>query len=830
MFRNEIEKILKMSCEPIKEENLLPDNSRFLSDGSVLCEPRKEGDSRYPYYNDGLVMFCHTNGYIDCSEGKFNIFRTANYNEDTVTGFFAGEKCENGFFPYSVTGAAKQLFEGKDVKRYTVFYPSCAYYITETDKAVFSLRAYVTENKTIRFTLGALNKAEVREIYLVVYLEAMLRYIEAEGFFNRMTKYSKVEGNGFILRSLNTVYDCMGVRRSFNGKVKEKYSTTARGEFLGYCGHCLANATSLAEGKFEKQISSTNTSDLPVASDIVHFEFGEDEFVSVDYEMLVTSDEKEAKKFVSGSFDSEKYDSELENAIFCEHTEYDNLKIKFNSNELGAGINGFLEYVKRQVSLCALGKNYAGNMLGIRDVFQQLESSLLWHTKKSRKQIVEVLNYILEDGRPPRQTAFLSSESALPDMDLRPYIDQGLWIIETIYTYLAYTDDYSILDEVCTYYKAENTMGPVLSSQRKDSVLEHMVAICDFLISKIDRETNCLRALYGDWNDALDGIGRTKDLDKEFGSGCSVMATAQLYAALDKAAQILEKCGKTEKAIEYKVVRAKVAEGFVKNAVVEYNGSYRVLHGWGDKREYYIGSPNDYDGKNRISITSHAYSAISGLVKEYPEISDSVAENILSLDSKYGLITFNEPFYPYNPCAGRISTITPGTYENSAAYVHASTFGIMALFLLGRGREAWEQFAKSLTINHPNATKTTFVMPNSYGYCPEYNIDGVSMGDWYTGSGTVVIKETVKYGFGVEPELNGLNIHAPSYFPTDGGSLTVNVKGKRISIMIEGKGEKLRDVYADGVKLDCKYDSLMKCNTVFIPSEELTDGMKIEIK
>ncbi len=41
---------------------------------------------------------------------------------------------------------------------------------------------------------------------------------------------------------------------------------------------------------------------------------------------------------------------------------------------------------QRQVSFCALGKNYAGPHIGIRDVMQQLESSLIWQPKESRER------------------------------------------------------------------------------------------------------------------------------------------------------------------------------------------------------------------------------------------------------------------------------------------------------------------------------------------------------------------------------------------------------------------------------------------------------------
>ena len=57
------------------ENNSLPDNSYFIDDSSILCYRRKYGDTRYPYYNDGLVLFAHADGRVDCVEGMFNILK-----------------------------------------------------------------------------------------------------------------------------------------------------------------------------------------------------------------------------------------------------------------------------------------------------------------------------------------------------------------------------------------------------------------------------------------------------------------------------------------------------------------------------------------------------------------------------------------------------------------------------------------------------------------------------------------------------------------------------------------------------------------------------------
>ena len=770
------------------KQNALPGNSYFLSDTAIVCYPRQYGDSRYPYYRDGLVLFAHSSGYIDCVEGIFNIFRCAHYNEDTPVCFYAGERMGDGFFPFSVTGAARQLHEPADVERYVVFTPVCVWYVTETKKAVYAVRVHVDTEKHIHFSCGAVNLGEEREIYLSSFFEPMLSYDEAEGFYHRMIKYGEHFANGsFLMHSRNAADDCLAIRVSVEGDVRAQHATTSKRTFLGRAGANLTNADALANGCYTQEIPKTNTTDIPCASNMVHFVMKTGDFAQISYEMLSCDDYQAALQFTQQPTDSHAADRSVYAAFAAEQADFDALDIRFSDLHVASldsnVLHAFLKCVQRQVSFCALGKNYAGPLLGIRDVFQQLETALLWQPKEARRQMVRVMDAILDTGRAPRQISFPTREKPIPDMDLRPFIDQGFWIISAFHTYLSYTDDKSILDEICGYYHAEDTFGPLSKSGEQDSVLCHLIRITDYLISNMDETTCCVRALWGDWNDALDGLGKTEDPDQEFGSGVSVMATEQLYLALTQMCEILQYAGGyPEQIAAYRAAQEKLAEGFRQYAVDKLDGKIRILHGWGDRRAYLVGSFCDYDGKARLSLTSHAFFAISGLSERFPEWKSAVSDNILSMDAKYGLLTFDAAFDTYAPQVGRISTITPGTFENQCVYVHASLFGVMALFAMGQSEKAWEMMGKAMVITHDNPTKTTFVMPNSYCYNAEYSADGDSMSDWYTGSGTVLLKAIIRYGFGIMPDPNGLLIEKPSFLPAERACISLQVKGVKLQL------------------------------------------------
>ncbi len=831
-----LELVEKVHSFKKNKENTLPDNSYFLDEDTILCYPRKYGISRYPYYNDGLVMFPNTNGDIHCVDGMFTIFKNNEYSEEANTGFFAGEKCGDTFMPISVTGANCQLYES-NIERYTIFTPVCAYYVTETPNAIYAVRAYVDNNKHMRFSLAAINTGEKREIYLCGFFAPMLA---CGNVFDLMDAY--VEhfdcGGYFIKRGNGNDCRCVSANLAVTGNVTKRYFTTAKRTILGRRGANLTNALAFKNGCFDVEVKKTNTTDVPVFADMVHFLLEEDGFAQLDYEMLATNDRKLAYDFIGTPIDSQKDEIALAEHKAAERKPFECTNIKFgdwhNDNLHSEVISKFLKCVQRQVSLCALGKNYVGPHLGIRDVFQQLESALIWQPKEARAQIVRVLDCMLDDGRAPRQISFPSKDNPTPAFDLRPFIDQGFWIIATLHTYLAFTNDFSILDEICGYFKAENGYqwgGRTPRSELRDSVLDHLIRITDFLVSNVDDKTHCVHALYGDWNDALNGLGKTKHSDRDFGDGVSIMATLQLYLSLEQMSEILTKTGKhTDIAQKYRSVRASISEGVIKNALVHgEDGTTRMVHGWGEDMAYFVGSYNDYDSQSRLSLTANAYCAISGIINEFAKYKDDIAKNILSLDSKCGLLTFDKPFLDGADKVGRICYITPGTFENSCAYVHAGTFGIMALFLMGYSHDAWRLLEKAMVISHDNPTRTTLVMPNSYCDSEEYSIDGDSTGDWYTGSGTVLIKEIIKCGFGIEPTLSSLKISPADYFPCNNAEITLKLKGCDLCIRYENRNEGVRKIYFGNKELPLTFDSVRNNYYAEIVDNELLAKTEILI-
>lgn len=843
MFEQKLKVIMEQINSALKNksaDNTLPGNTFYLENGDVLCCDRESGISRYPYEDNGFTLWAYSNGYIFASESIFQVFREMHMDNDSSINFFVGISNGDGtYFPLSVLGTCRQLFEPFEVKRYLVYGRSAAYYITDIDIATFCVRVSVPENKKMAFSFIAINKTDKPIDYTVnTYFEALLRFGGPDtDIWSKGTRTSLHIGDGrFVLGRKGAEFHQMLIERNItNAKLNEIYFTTARPDYLILQSANIGNAISLKEGKFKKQ-SFNSKNVTPIAAEILHLTTNTSS--RIEYLFTISNDKNINISNKTFLFENSVLDKILDEKENSEKQRLGNAELRFEDWEDGVlninVLNNFIRNLQKQVDFCAMGKNYVDHLLGVRDVFQQLEQAIIWSPASAHDRMVRALGFIDPCGRPPRQFSFPQYEGHIPQMDLRPFIDQGNWILTTFYMYLAYTDDYSVLYDECGYFEiVDDRCNIVKYSDLKNSVLEHIIRIADYLVSNIDREygTNCLKILYGDWNDAIDGIGHSLDDNKRFGSGVSVMASLQLYRNLKETADILKKVGGYEqKAQEYMAIRRELAEGLKKYAIEKNDkGEIRLIHGWGDKISYKIGSFNDPDGKSRVSFAPFAYWAISDLINETPELANVITENLLSLDSIHGLLTNYPAFSPDMYGVGRITKTVPGFAENACAYVHASMFSIAALFLTGASKDAWKQIEKSIIINHPNCDKTPFVMPNSYCRNSDYCIEESSQSDWFTGSGTVLYKNLFRFGFGIEPDLDGLNVQTAAVMPSKKASAKFIIKGKHITLNYENRGNGKREILINGNKATTVFDPIMKTEKLFIPTNELTNNMVIMV-
>lgn len=833
---NEIE-FLKANPNPDKT---LPENTFFLNDDEILCTESTYADIRVPYDMDGRNLWIYSTGRITICESRMIYLRHCLFNENSTLDFFGGIKLnENEWFPISILGVHKHMYEPVKVTRYTVYGRRDAYFIADTDEVSFMVRAAITTDKRIALSTCAVNKTDKeKEVYISAYFQPHFEYCNDIHIGSPMPRYGKLYDNGNYKFTSRMDIDYFAV---LNKQFESKYaptveSTCAKMSFMGNIRNTLSSAESLKTGHIKDVKRGINAVDVACAADIARIKLDASSDATAHYLITFLNDEKEADAQINATFDPKAISMDIEKQAEEQKKSFSNLDIKFGNMDIpkinNNIFNRFIKGVQRQVNLCALGKNYVSFFIGVRDVFQQLDTSVFWNPKATKEKIVKSLNYIFSTGRPPRQFSIPAKEDMIPAMDIREYIDQGVWIINTVYNYICVTEDYSILDEPCSYYDLVNEDAGYWKKGETTNVLDHLIRITEFLLSNVSENSDCLRIKYGDWNDAIDGLGKTEEPGQRFGDGVSVMATLQLYRNLEQMDKLLSKIGGyDELCSKYLSERERIKNGLLKNALVESSDhGTHIVHGWGDKMAYKVGTPNDFDGKCRYSATVYSFWCISEMIKNTPELHKNIMAAYDKLDSQYGVHTITPHFErDAKKYVGRIVHLTPGTYENDCAYLHSTLFSMMAMFLLGEGKRAWEQMEKVLPITHEKFSRTPFVMPNSYCYNEELGLDGESIDDWYTGSGCVLLRNIIKNIFGVQAQLDGLKIAMTNYMPTENAEISLKIKGCDVTVIYKKDGSGNRKFFVNGIEKEAVLGEVSSSPEIFIPTNELTENTIIEV-
>ena len=252
--------------ESKKAERKLPSDCYFLSNDTVLCYRRGDGDARYPYSFGGMTLWAYSSGNVKMEEGLYNVILPAYEGKEPNLGFFAGIEMDEGFFPVSLLGTARQAFE-KGVKRYTVFSPQAAYYLTESPVFWAAVRLFVDEEKLLRISLYLENKTnQPIRTYLSSFADFLMTQWSFEQDDAKFFKKGKTTDYGYFFHTTEGALDHYGaVARSRGLSVPHKaYSTTSRQVYAGSSHNQLSCAQSLLDGKFTREKGYTERDELTV--------------------------------------------------------------------------------------------------------------------------------------------------------------------------------------------------------------------------------------------------------------------------------------------------------------------------------------------------------------------------------------------------------------------------------------------------------------------------------------------------------------------------------------------------------------------------------------
>ena len=784
-------------------QNKLNENTYFLDEEYILNGYRSHGDSRYPYTNDGLTIWAHSSGYISINESNFFIIPPALEGKEPFLNIYAGLKKNNEYEINSILG----LNEYKKDRSKVIYSPHGAIYLLEKNNVTFAYKITINDKKEILSSIVAFNySSKNQDVLLSTFINPLMMHTASESEETKWFKKVEVLDDGATFLGLEdlsreihlTNYGVL--KRCLNSDAKIAATSSrmdiARGKNLS-----INNHESLKNGQFLENKKITQFNETAAFSDIIKKTLKPKEYIQIDYVLSITFDEKTYQKLLKSTYPFGYNDIQyalLKNDYikrekdFYFKLKFENINPKYKVND--ELLNKFLKQVINQVDYGTRTKNSSLMQLGIRDLFQMIECSLLWNDKLAKEKIILALNVTLENGRCLRQFSLpTNGEEFL--VDSREFIDQGQWVISTIYQYLSFTNDRTLLNAKCKYAELV-AFNKAKYINKSDTVYNHLITILNYLISNIDESSHLLKTLYGDWNDAVDGLGRNyvKDATGEYSNGVSAMASMHLFKNLNEMEEIILLVDSSNSSMLNKIKRTRknLEKAILTKLIHHQNDESRIIHGYGENESYYVGSFNDVDKQNRTSLTSHATFVTSGLYEKHKSFKKVILNSYEKLDSKYGYKTFDTPFYKDAYKVGRIVNLPVGTAENAATYIHGSMFAFKSLLMMNEPLLSYSQLFKLLPITHEKLSTTPFVMPNSYVYNPDLGLDGESMSDWYTGSSNTLLKALVFDMFGVKPKLNNTILIKPvSAFFSSHAELQLKIKGKRFKIIYD-KANKLK--------------------------------------
>lgn len=520
----------------------------------------------------------------------------------------------------------------------------------------------------------------------------------------------------------------------------------------------------------------------------------------------VTDDEKKIEENIKNSvkyFDSTVQKAE-EEKLAEKHAELFSVRtVKTGDPDFDSFVNGFLPLEMYWVS--SLDRGWPTGMRGVRDAANDFEGMLCYDKQMCKGVIENIFSKQRGDGWYPRQVPFGTGTK----FDLREFVDSACFFTEYVYDYLAYTGDYSILENKYGYYDCET----------QESGLTHLKKGMDYLLSDDALGVHGLVKMRGgDWLDCLSGAGKK-------GRGESVMVSCQLVMCLKYLVEILNKVGQVNEVEKYEKAGYRLKNAINKAA---FNGRfYNAVY---TDNDTWLFSEKDEDGEERVYVPTNAYAVISGVASGKE---NEIFNEIAKLKTSDGYKLFSKPLGgKFIDGIGKMGTgdFQPYFAENGSVYNHGSQcFLIRALAKAGRYEEISDVLGYALPLyaekHSPEKTcSAPYAITNCYHLVPSFY--GRSGFSFLTGSVAMIERAVYSWVFGLNFALDNIVItpcvpkeyaNAEITTPFNGHNLTIKYVGYGAQIEIAEISGKAFDVSAEG-------------RSALIDKALITDDLTIVIK
>lgn len=520
----------------------------------------------------------------------------------------------------------------------------------------------------------------------------------------------------------------------------------------------------------------------------------------------VTDDEKKIVENIKNSvkyFDSMVQKAE-EEKLAEKHAELFSVRtVKTGDPDFDSFVNGFLPLEMYWVS--SLDRGWPTGMRGVRDAANDFEGMLCYDKQMCKGVIENIFSKQRGDGWYPRQVPFGTGTK----FDLREFVDSACFFTEYVYDYLAYTDDYSILENKYGYYDCET----------QESGLTHLKKGMDYLLSDDALGVHGLVKMRGgDWLDCLSGAGKK-------GRGESVMVSCQLVMCLKYLVEILNKVGQVNEVEKYEKAGYRLKNAINKAA---FNGRfYNAVY---TDNDTWLFSEKDEDGEERVYVPTNAYAVISGVASGKE---NEIFNEIAKLKTSDGYKLFSKPLGgKLIDGIGKMGTgdFQPYFAENGSVYNHGSQcFLIRALAKAGRYEEISDVLGYALPLyadkHSPEKTcSAPYAITNCYHLVPSFY--GRSGFSFLTGSVAMIERAVYSWVFGLNFALNNIVITPCVPKEYANAEITTPFNGHNLTIKYVGYGAQIEIAEISGKSFDVSAEG----RSVLIDKALITDDLTIIIK
>ena len=437
-----------------------------------------------------------------------------------------------------------------------------------------------------------------------------------------------------------------------------------------------------------------------------------------------------------------------------------------------------------------------GRGMGFRDSNQDLLGFVHLVPERARARILDIAATQFPDGSAYHQYQPLTKRGN--NEAGTGFNDDPLWLICGVAAYIKETGDYSILDEKVPFNNDEKLA---------DSLFIHLKRSFDYTVK--NKGPHGLPLIgRADWNDCLNlncfsktpGESFQTTANYESGVAESVLI-AGIFAFVGP--DYVEICRRTNRKEEAEYAEKEIA--VMTDAVNQYgwdgNWFIRAYDAYGKK----IGSNECEDGK--IFIESNGFSVMAGIGIEdgrAEKALDSVKEH---LDTKYGIVLQQPAYKEYHLELGEITSYPPGYKENAGIFCHNNPWVTIAETRLGRGKRAFETYAKICPIYREDDSDLRRLEPYVYAQmvagkdAPRH---GEAKNSWLTGTAAWTFVSISQYILGVRPIYDGLLIDPCIPSDMKGFNITRHFRGADYHITVDnsaGVEKGVKSITVDGKPL-----------------------------